>query len=220
MSIRARDNQEPMRSARLDSRAAFTLLEVIIGVMVLAMLVFTLMRFVETNLLAMRALTRVSDQRAAIVGLVNFVQAELNEIPGRGQGVLLGTASKTHDMAMDSMQWICHSGQGMLTTAADSEYFITLAIQPPDDKKAHGYEIGLRRRLTESQEGDYKWLPLIRPAAAMEIRYFDPRLGSWLERWNDQNARPSLVRIRIWRDVDDIPYEAIMNVPAANLQQG
>ena len=53
----------------------------------------------------------------------------------------------------------------------------------------------------------------------MEIRYYDPRVNGYVERWNDQNARPSLVRIRVWRKPDDAPYEAVLSVPAANLQQ-
>jgi hypothetical protein len=60
---------------------------------------------------------------------------------------------------------------------------------------------------------------LIENFAAMEIRYFDPRINSWLERWQDQNVRPSLVRIRLWRRADDEPYEAVLNIPAALTQQ-
>jgi len=47
----------------------------------------------------------------------------------------------------------------------------------------------------------------------MEIRYFDQRLNAWLEKWTDQSARPSLVRMRIWRAGDDQPYEQIFNLP-------
>ncbi len=199
---------------------AFTLLEVMIGMLVMMTLVFSLYQFVRTNLVVVQASTKLSLDRAAFSGLVNLVQAELNDLPGPNggaqAGVLLGTASKTHDMNMDSMQWLCHAGQGLLTTSGDSEYFVTLAIQPHEDKKIPGYEIGLRRRLTESQEGDYKWYPLISSAAAMEIRYFDTRLGagSWLERWSDQNFRPTLVRIRLWKTPDEAPFVAILSVPA------
>ena len=32
-------------------------------------------------------------------------------------------------------------------------------------------------------------------------------------------ARPALVRLRIWREADDPPYESVIAIPSANLQQ-
>ena len=59
---------------------------------------------------------------------------------------------------------------------------------------------------------------LIPDVAALEIRYFDARLNAWIERWNDQNTRPSLIRVRIWRKADDVPTETVLRLPAANVQ--
>lgn len=200
-------------------RCAFTLVEVMVGILVLSLLVFTLYRFVQTTLLASIASTRISQDRQAVVGLIDFAQAALNEIPAHGQGVFTGKPSMEHDASFDEMEWICQAGPGMLTTSADSEYFVTLAIRKSSAKNANWYEIGLARRLTESQEKDATWLPLLSPAAAMEIRYYDPRVSGYVERWNDLNTRPALVRIRVWRNANDVPYEAVLNVPAANIQQ-
>jgi prepilin-type N-terminal cleavage/methylation domain-containing protein len=208
-------NSAPRRAGR--AAAGFTLLEVMIGVAVLAMLTYTVYQFVQTNLIAVQYSTKASLDRQSMSGLLDFVQAEMTEIPAKGQGVLLGTASKTGDLSMDQMQWTCKAGQGLLTTSAAGEYYVTLAIQAVT-KNSRELAIGLRRRTTSSLESDYNWLPLLHPAAAMEIRYYDPRLSSWLERWNDQNSRPNLVRIRIWKTADAAPYEAILSVPAANLQ--
>jgi prepilin-type N-terminal cleavage/methylation domain-containing protein len=201
------------------ARRAFTLVEVMVGVLVLSLLVFTLYRFVQTTLLASIASMRLSQDREAVVGLINFVQAALNEVPAHGQGVFKGSPSMEHDMPLDEMEWICQAGPGMLTTSGDSEYFVKLAIQRSTAKNANWYEIGLARRLTESQEKDATWLPLLSPVAAMEIRYYDPRTSGYVERWNDLNTRPALVRIRVWRNANDAPYEAVLNVPAANIQQ-
>jgi hypothetical protein len=59
----------------------------------------------------------------------------------------------------------------------------------------------------------------MRPVEALEIRYFHPQLNAWVDRWNDQNRRPSVVRVSITRKLDEPPYEAVLRLPATNLQQ-
>ena len=65
----------------------------------------------------------------------------------------------------------------------------------------------------------YNWITLIRPVAGFEVRYFDPRLNAWLDRWTDLNARPLLVRVRLWKNAGDAPIEAVLPVPSALMQQ-
>ena len=60
----------------------------------------------------------------------------------------------------------------MLTTSGADEYRVTLAIQPVSARSGE-LEVGLRRQVTTQEEKTYNWLPLLRPAAALEIRYFD-----------------------------------------------
>jgi hypothetical protein len=54
---------------------------------------------------------------------------------------------------------------------------------------------------------------------AIKIRYFDSRLNALVDRWNDPTTRPSVVSIAIWRNPDDLPYEAVLEVLSARLQQ-
>ena len=65
----------------------------------------------------------------------------------------------------------------------------------------------------------YNWVSLIRPFTEFEVRYFDPRLNAWLDRWTDQNARPTLVRVRLRKNAEDPFTEAILPVPSAQMQQ-
>lgn len=195
---------------------AFTLLEVLIAVLIIGMLVTTLYRFVQSNLTAIKTTSEVVTERQQIAGLIDFLQVQLQDLPAGSQGVLTGSGGKIRDRASDQMEWICQAGQGLFTTAAPGEYRATLAIQPVD-KSSSELEIGLRRRFSDSEEKNYNWLPLLRPAAALEIRYFDKRLNAWIERWTDQNVRPSLVRVRIWRDAENPPHEAVLTVPASQI---
>jgi hypothetical protein len=44
----------------------------------------------------------------------------------------------------------------------------------------------------------------------MEIRYFDPRLNTWLDKWNDAVTLPRLVKITIGRADGAAPWQFIV----------
>jgi prepilin-type N-terminal cleavage/methylation domain-containing protein len=221
MSIRARGSKW----------RAFTLIEVMIATLIISLLAFTLFRFISANLMAIRVSTEVHDERESVQAIVRFVQAQLADLPRREGGSLLGKPLKLHDLASDELTWLARAGQGVMTTAAPGEYRVTLTVQPVE-KDSSELELGLRREpYTKEARGDvdfltrgsgankYNWLPLIRPMAAFEVRYFDPRMNAWLDRWTDQTARPQLVRIRLWKKQDDPPVEAVIPVPSALVQR-
>jgi hypothetical protein len=132
--------------------------------------------------------------------------------------LLLGQPHKYHDLASDEMQWLCRPGAGILTDAATGQFRVTLELRPVTKTSAE-LELGIRRRPVDGTEKDETWVSLMRPVQALEIRYFHPQLNAWVDRWNDQNRRPSVVRISITRTLDEPPYEAVLPLPATNLQQ-
>ena len=204
--------------ARCRAKKAFTLLEVVIAVAIVSLLTISIYRFVVANLTALRISTEMSTERQSMVGLVNLIDAQLSDLPVQGQALLLGQPHKFHDLESDEMQWLCRAGQGLLTTAALGQYRVTLELKPVEKTSAE-LELGLRRRPVEGTEKDDTWISLMRPVVALEIRYFHPQLNAWVERWNDQNRRPSLVRVSITRTLEEPPYEAVLTLPTANLQQ-
>jgi prepilin-type N-terminal cleavage/methylation domain-containing protein len=221
MSIRARNNV----------RRGFTLLEVMIATMIIGMLAVVVLRFVSTTLRAMKNTTELQDERESVQAVVRFLQTQLADLPRRENAAILGNPVKLHDLSSDELIWRAHAGQGVLTAAAPGEYRVTMTVQPVDTTTTE-LELGLRREpVTTEARSDvdffargsgankYNWIPLIRPFAAFEVRYFDPRLNAWLDRWTDQTARPQLVRVRLWKNADDPPVEAILPVPSANMQQ-
>ena len=221
MSIRARNN----------APRGFTLLEVMIATLIVSLLAMTLFRFVSTNLLAMKYTTELQDERESVQAVVRFLQTQLADLPRRENGALLGNPLKLHDLSSDEIIWRTHAGQGVLTAAAPGEYRVTMTVQPVESTSSE-LELGLRREpITPEARADvdffargsgtskYNWVSLVRPMAAFEVRYFDPRLNTWLDRWTDQAARPLLVRVRLWKNADDPPVEAILPVPSAQMQQ-
>ena len=198
-------------------KRAFTLLEVMSAVAITAMIMISVARFVSSTMTAIRVTTENNDDRHALVALVKAVEAELQDLPPRVNGAIRGVPHKFDGLQADELQWYCKGGNGLFTKAAEGEWYTMLTIQR--DKTSHELEIGLRRRPIDAKEADYKWWPLLRRVSALEVRYFDRRLNAWLERWNPQDARPALVRLRIWRDADAPPYETVIAIPSANLQQ-
>ena len=201
------------------NRRGFTLLEVMIGVAVIALITISIYRFVASTLLAIRVTTAANDDRHSLVALVKAVEAELQDLPPKMNGVIQGVPHKFDNLQADELQWYCKGGNGLFTKAAEGEWYSTLTIQA--NKETRELEIGLRRRPIDAKTADHldKWLPLLRRVKALEVKYFDRRLNAWIERWNPQDARPALVRLRIWREADDPPYESVIAIPSSNLQQ-
>ena len=212
-------------------RRGFTLLEVMIATLIISLLAFTLFRFVSTHLQAMQTTTELQAERDSLQAVVQLVQTQLADLPRRQNGVILGNPLKIHDLPSDELIWRTHAGQGVLTAAAPGEYRVTMTVQPVEGATSE-YELGLRREPISvearsdvdffargSGQSKYNWVSLIRPMAGFEVRYFDPRLNAWLDRWTDQTARPVLVRIRLWKAADEAPIEAILPVPSGNMQQ-
>lgn len=219
-------------STRSADNRGFTLLEVIIATVIIALMTFGLYRFIASNLNALRMSTELHDERQSLQGLVRFLQVQLGELPLKRQGVLSGAPFKFNNLSSDEMTWICTAGHGLMTDAAEQDYKVTLALQPVKGTKV--LELGLRREPAGDENDQrlnpqfftrgagtqkYNWLPLINGVAQIKIRYFDSRLNAMVDRWNDPNQRPSIVSIAIWRNPEDLPFEAVLEVPSARLQQ-
>lgn len=216
--------------AKDKARAAFTLLEVIIATMVIALLTMSLYRFINTTLQAIRATTELTEERQSLVAVTTLIGSQLNELPPRTPGVLLGKQLKIKGVSTDELTWLCREGQGVMTGAAPGEYRVTFTAQESEKDKSV-LELGLRRELvTPDEKSDmdffqrggaaakYNWLPLYRPVSGIEMRYWDPRLNSPVTQWNDPNARPAFVHLKIWKTPDDVPHEVIMPVPSWRIQ--
>jgi hypothetical protein len=208
---------------------AFTLLEMILALMITSMTVLTLYHFVSVQLIAIRTSSELGADRETLDSVVHYVRAQLNAIPPGDDGNLQGKAYKFRGLSNDEMTWRCPGGPGVMTAAAPGYYLVTLTVQPVSERSTET-ELGLRRRTVEGNStaidlgrggagGHYNWLSLVRPMAALEIRYYDGKAHSWVDNWADAVNRPTLVRVRLWRHADDSPVEAVFDVPAARVSQ-
>lgn len=204
-----------MCSARNSRCRAFTLLEVMIAVAILAMIAGAIYRFVVVDIQSIKLSTDDAAQKNALHALIAVLEEEFSNLPSGEQNALLGEAHKFSDKESDQLEWLAQAGNGLFTEDASGLWKVTLILRPQD--KTNTYTLGILRQLPDNSSKDENWLPLLPNVDAIEIRYYDQRLNAWLDKWSDAQARPALVRIRIWRTDQTVPYEAVIELPPSKL---
>jgi len=186
-----------------------------LAVMIMALIAFSIYRFVETDLQAIKISTEDTTQKGAVQALVSVLQSEFCNLPPGEPSALMGEAHKFNGKASDQVEWLTQAGNGLFTQSAEGLWKATLILRPED--KTNTYTLGLLRQVPDNRKKEDNWLPLLPNVDAIEIRYFDPRLNVWLEKWSDAQSRPALVRLRIWRKDQTVPYEAVIELPPSKL---
>jgi hypothetical protein len=84
----------------------------------------------------------------------------------------------------------------------------------PATKGGDRFELGVVRKPhndgeTTSPESE-TWVPLAPDVQSIQIRYFDPRLNAWVDKWTDTSVLPRLVKLVIGRGGAQVPLEAII----------
>lgn len=198
------------------TKGAFTLLEIMLAVAIMAMTVLVIYRFLELNLTAITVSSQSQNETLQLRGFSRTMQAMLAAIPQNDPGALLGQAHQFNGLSQDEMQVLCNPGNPIFTQfAINDTYQVTLQIQK--NTTTNIWELGLQRvAVSELNAGSQEthWLPLIKGVQELEIRYYDGRLNSWLDQWTDQGRRPALVQIRIWKDPKAAPFVTMISLPA------
>ena len=192
------------------TRAGFTLLEITLAVAILGMMALAIFRFVSTNLVAVRLSSELATVDASYSALARVLTQQFQELPP-GQGMLLGEPFKFEGRPRDELTWICEAGPGLFTRYAAGEYSVTLRLRPMENSNA--MELGVVRESEDDAnevEESKIWVPLLTNVTSMEIRYFDPRLNAWVDRWTDRGTLPHLVRLTITRVGGSVPWVAVL----------
>jgi hypothetical protein len=83
----------------------------------------------------------------------------------------------------------------------------------PENEKSSRLDLGLLRKPQNDSdigEGHESWVPLIKNVSSLEIRYFDPQLNVWVDRWSNASRLPRLVKLTVGRPEAAVPWEAII----------
>lgn len=191
-------------------RRGFTLMEIIVAVAILAMMAMAIYRFVQSNMVAIRLSSDAIAADARYDGLRAVLMEQWQSLPS-GRGALLGDSYKLDERSRDEIRWSCGAGPGLMTRYAAGEYVVSLRLQA--EKNSDRYDLGLLRKpRDESGLSDAKesWVTLIDNVTYLQIRYFDVRLNTWVERWTDAKALPRLVKVTVGRPDASVPWVAII----------
>ncbi len=198
----------PVKAAR---RSAFTLLEIVLAVAILAMMSLAIYRFVATNLTVLRISSQETEADARYTGLLNLLTAQWQNLP-TGNAALTGEPFKLSDRSRDEITWFCGAGPGLLTRYAAGDYRVNLRLRPVPGKDER-MELGILRRpkgdAGNSTENE-SWVTLLPDVQTLRIRYFDPRVNSWVDKWSDPATLPRLIKLVIGRSDRTLPWEAIV----------
>jgi len=203
----------------MKKRAGFTLLEVIVAVVLIGIIAVTLQRFVSTTLLGIQFSTEKELESETMSALFRYIDVQLDDITPNIQSSLLGTPHKFgNNLNSDELQWKCFTGSGTLSSSGEGEWYVTLTVMP-QTKTSSKLDLGLKRRHVDADERNYDWVPLLKDVSGLKFEYYSTQLNAWLDRWNDQNARPRLVRMILWKTKDSMPERAVFTVNAALIER-
>jgi prepilin-type N-terminal cleavage/methylation domain len=195
---------------------AFTLLEIMLAVLILGMMALVIYRFVQANVTAMRVSSEMEAVAARYDGLRELLTQQLQSLPP-GAGALTGEPLKIEGHDRDELTWFCSAGPGVLTRYASGDYRVNLRLRR-HDAKSQQLDLGLLRTPKDdtavSNEHE-TWVRLIDNVATLQIRFFDSRLNTWVQRWTDTVTLPRLVKVVIGRTDAKVPTEII--VPLARM---
>ena len=171
---------------------AFTLLEIMLAVLILGMMALVIYRFDTANVTAMRVSSEMEAVAARYDGLRELLTQQLQSLPP-GAGALTGEPLKIEGHDRDELTWFCSAGPGVLTRYASGDYRVNLRLRR-HDAKSQQLDLGLLRTPKDdtavSNEHE-TWVRLIDNVATLQIRFFDSRLNTWVQRWTDTVTLPA-----------------------------
>jgi len=164
-----------------------------LAVIILGMMSLAIYRFVQANVTAMRVSSEADVVEARYDGLRELLSQQLQSLPP-GTGALTGEPLKIEGHDRDELSWVCPAGPGLLTRYATGDFQVSLRLRPHDAKS---------RQLDLDNVG------------TLQIRFFDSRLNTWVQRWTDTVTLPRLVKVVIGRTDATAPKE--ITVPLARM---
>jgi prepilin-type N-terminal cleavage/methylation domain-containing protein len=198
-------------------RDAFTLLEILLSVAILSMVAIALYQFVGSTLTSASVAYNSGTLQSDLAGFNRLFQAQAVNLPARvpsGAQLLTGKSKRGAGTASDTIMWISPPGNGVFARRGAGYFFATLELVPGRD----GARLVLSRALIQPDPNlppkPVADVPLISNLASFEVAYYDARINSWVDDWNDPAALPDLIRFRMRFTTGAPDYETIVRLPA------
>ena len=199
-------------------KRGFTLLEIMLAVAIMATMSLAIYRFVQSNLIALRVSSETTAADARYDALRDLLSAQWQSLPS-GSGALSGEPLKVSDISRDQITWTCGAGPGLLTRYASGDFLVSMRLRAVENKGGQA-ELGFLRKPVADRSfsnAHESWVPLLENVRGLQIRYFDPRLNVWQEKWTDNVTLPRLVKVTVERSDAAVPWEAIIALGRTSL---
>ena len=113
--------------------SAFTLLETMLAVAIIALIGTAIYRFTATTLLVARVGSREAARQQACAGFQRLLQAQFDALPSQELDALQGVEkARATDGNGDQVRLICAAGNGLLSRSGPATSFVTLKLGTKD----------------------------------------------------------------------------------------
>jgi prepilin-type N-terminal cleavage/methylation domain-containing protein len=191
----------------LRGRAGFTLLEVVVAMVIMSILAGSLYSLVKTTIQSSVLLENSIRREQEITGFIDLCQKTFRSLPPGA--TLEGTFREEGGAQVKALivrespktlSWgdtASSHGISVISAKAQNNGLLSLAL-------SHSLEY-------ESKEA--RWLQLMSNVQQFQLKFYDPRSGSWNEEWKDPSFRPSLIEMQIKLSEGDRAYRHIFWLP-------
>lgn len=179
------------------NRHAFTLVEVVLGLLILALLAGVLFTVVQSTLEAAAELNVRQSQNQEFNGLLEVCRKTFQTLDGKAEFTAKVVAAKGGGYVQQLS--IANAPLAFAWEGDASEEGITLMAPRPQAN-------GLLAFCLQHQAGNVqtnqmseptKWFVLVRDLKKLEWRFFDSRSSQWRKEWQENGFRPTLVELTI-----------------------
>ena len=209
------------RGAGQKSERGFTLIEVVLGVLILALLGSVLFTLVESTLGAAAQLSVRQGQTQELNGLVEICRETFATLDGRAQftssvkpatggGYVQEIRIENAPLAFAWQGSGTEQGATTISPRPQANGLLGFCLlhEPDEDTDENGKPLPKP-----------KWFVLVRDLKKMEWRFFDPRAAVWRKEWEEGGVRPSMVELVIQSPAHPDETRVVFSMLPATQQQ-
>jgi len=221
------------------SRRAFSLLEVVIALTILAMITTTLFAIIKGSVKGASDIERLQRENDQINRFLELTRQTFQGLPGSAQLTLtaLGqTAGSGQELTIAGVPTCFGFGLSPTSykdtiislrpdlvkpTTEEGEARYTLSISrediiPPTDDSGAVLQQAADSALAADEEGRY-WMPLLPGVVLLQWRFFKESSDEWLEVWED-SAWPDMIEMQLQMEGRTIPLRMVWATPETKLR--
>lgn len=230
------------RPSGLRRRGGFTLIEIVMGLTILAMITGTLFAIIRGSIKAATDIERLQRENDSINRLVELCRQTFQTMPSTTTltlEIIEETDPVIQELTISGSPHCFGFGVSPIsyqdtilglrsdpnqTTSIETElpiYNFSLSREdliPQTDENEMAIRQNADSIAAPDEEGRY-WMPLLSSVNSLTWRFYKQSEDVWYEEW-DQTQWPDLIEMNLTMDGRSVPIRAVFSVPVLSLRQG